>query len=126
MLPWPLPSMAVGSTWDCSPRPAAGAGGASWTVGELTIERLGGLGAFGLPGSRVRSHGVVAFESLSPADKAAVEALFRSGGAPAPANAPDAFRYHKTRQTAAGSETIEVPESMIPPVLLAALKDELL
>ena len=93
-------------------------------MSDLSIERIGGLGGFGLPGSRVRSHGSVAFDSLSQADQAAVEALFKSGGTGA-AGMPDEFRYRIVRTTSAGSETVEAPASAVPAALQNSVKDEL-
>ena len=90
----------------------------------LTVERLGGLAGFGLPGSRIRSRGTLPAASLSASDQAAVEDLFRSrGGGLSPA--PDAFRYRISRETSAGRETVEAPESAVPPALRASVKDEL-
>lgn len=95
-------------------------------MGELTIERVGGMAGFGLPGSRVRSLGRMAFEGLSPADQTAVEALFRSHGQLAAAAAvPDGFRYRITRTAAAGAETVEAPEAAVPAALRDSVKDEL-
>ena len=65
------------------------------------------------------------FEHLSPADQAAVEALFRSGGQSASANAPHEFRYRITRTTATGPQTVEAPEGAVPAALRAIVKDEL-
>jgi hypothetical protein len=93
-------------------------------MGELTIERIGGLAGFGLPGSRIRSRGVLASETLSPADQAAVEALFRSGGRTGAPPVPDGFRYRLTRTTPKGPETIEAPEAAVPAALRDAVKDE--
>lgn len=94
-------------------------------MGELTIERVGGMAGFGLPGSRVRSLGRMAFEGLSPADQTAVEALFRSHGQLAAAAVPDGFRYRITRTAAAGAETVEAPEAAVPAALRDSVKDEL-
>ncbi|HEY2358796.1 MAG TPA: protealysin inhibitor emfourin [Phenylobacterium sp.] len=94
-------------------------------MGDLIVERIGGLGGFGLPGSRLTSRGAMPFEHLSAADQAAVEALFTSGGQPASVNAPHEFRYRITRTTPTGPQTIEAPEAAVPPALRAIVKDEL-
>jgi len=92
----------------------------------LTIERLGGFAGFGGPGSRLRSHGTYSFDKLSPTDQARVEDWFRTGGQSAAApRVPDAFRYRITRTTPNGEETVEVPESAVPPSLRDSVKDEL-
>jgi hypothetical protein len=94
-------------------------------MGDLSIERIGGIGGFGLPGSRLTSRGSLPFESLSPADQATVEALFRSGGQSASSLAPHEFRYRITRTTASGPQTIEAAESQVPPAVRNSVKDEL-
>jgi len=91
---------------------------------RITIERLGGFAGFGLPGSRIKSRGDVALSELSPADRSAVAALFerKDHGGPGP---PDAFRYRLTRQTTQGSETVEVPEHVVPEAIRNRVKDVL-
>ena len=91
---------------------------------RIQIERTGGFAGFGLPGSHVQSRGEMALSELSPADRAALDALFdRKGRADAPM--PDGFRYRLTRQTAAGTQTIEAPESQVPAALKDSVKDVL-
>ena len=91
---------------------------------RIHIERTGGFAGFGLPGSRLQSRGEMALSELSPADRAAVDALFDGkGGAEPPM--PDGFRYRITRQTAAGTQTIEAPESKVPAALKDSVKDVL-
>ena len=91
---------------------------------RIHIERTGGFAGFGLPGSHVHSRGEMALSELSPADRAAIDALFdRKGGADS--HMPDGFRYRITRQTAAGPQTIEVPESKVPAALRESVKDVL-
>ncbi|MEQ1909048.1 MAG: protealysin inhibitor emfourin [Vicinamibacterales bacterium] len=93
-------------------------------MGRIHIERTGGFAGFGLPGSHVQSRGEMALSALSPADRAAVDALFdRKGGAES--SMPDGFRYRITRQTAAGAQTIDVPESKVPAALKDSVKDVL-
>jgi hypothetical protein len=92
----------------------------------LKIERLGGFGGFGSPGSRIRSRGTYPFAKLSQADQARVEDLFRAKehGTSEP-SVPDGFRYRITRATPQGEETIEVPEGAVPADLQSSVKDEL-
>lgn len=95
-------------------------------MGVLKIERLGGLGGFGLPGSRIRSHGTYPFAKLSPADQAKVEELFRTKGEGGMGAAiPDGFRYRITRETSSGPESVEIPETAVPSDLQSSVKDEL-
>lgn len=90
---------------------------------QVTVERLGGFGGFGLPGSHLRSRGWVERAKLSPADRAAVDALFDNPPKGAPS--PDGFTYRLTRQTAKGAQTVEVAEQHVPDALKNSVKDEL-
>lgn len=78
-----------------------------------------------MPGSRIRSRGYFMAQDLSAADQALLREIFLS-----PSEAPtwvrDAFRYHLTRQSDCGPQTVVVAESMVPEVLRDALHDELL
>lgn len=91
---------------------------------HLTIERIGGLGGFGLPGSRLSSRGKLPLSELSDADKSAVERLFKGGGGAPDSNNPHGFRYRITRETDSGPQTIEAPESEVPAALSSVVKDE--
>lgn len=91
----------------------------------LHIEKLGGLANFGGARARIRSLGQLDTAALSSADQRAVEKLFQS---PSPASAPhaaDGFRFRLSRTTAAGTETVEAPESRVPMALAVCVKDEL-
>jgi hypothetical protein len=90
----------------------------------LHVEKLGGLAGFGGSRSRIRSRGRIDSEALSAADQKAVELLFQTGGASEPAKGADYFRFRISRTTAAGTETIEVPESCVPAALASCVKDE--
>lgn len=91
---------------------------------QLTIERIGGLGGFGAPGSRLRSRGTLAVADLSNADKGAVEKLFDRGDSPADSKNPHGFRYRITRETSSGRQTVEAPEAEVPAALSGAVTDE--
>jgi hypothetical protein len=96
-------------------------------MGTLKIERIGGLAGFGLPGSRLRSSGEQTMSALSASDQAAVEALFRDPGRQAgPGQERDAFRYRITRIVNGKKQTVEVPESAVPPALKACVSDKLM
>ena len=86
----------------------------------LDIERIGGPG-FG--GPHLKSRGRHAFLALSPADQAAVTALFQGGDVPADRGAGDVFQYRITRQEAAGPRTVQVPERLVPQALIASVQD---
>jgi hypothetical protein len=77
--------------------------------------------------SHVRSHGQVDDDALSSDDREAIETLFRSKekGRPKASEVRDGFRYKISRATAAGVETVEAPESAVPPILARCVKDEL-
>lgn len=91
---------------------------------QIEVERIGGIGGFGMPGARIRSRGAVDAEKLSAADARVLEALF-SAPPSAPTPMPDAFRYRLTRHTSAGAQTVEVGEGQLPEVVRTAVRDEL-
>jgi len=94
-------------------------------VERLQIERIGGVAGFG--GPHLKSRGELALSDLSPADRQAVEDLFRDPQKAAPAHPgeADAFRYRITRQTAAGAQTIELPGHAVPAALRDSVRDVL-
>jgi hypothetical protein len=94
-------------------------------MGTLKIERVGGLAGFGLPGSKIRSIGEQSISALSPADQAAVEALFQNPP-PQEKQQPDTFRYRITRTVKGKKQTVEVPESAVPMALKACVSDKLI
>jgi len=85
---------------------------------RLTIERRGGL-------ANLTGRGELDADSLSAADRAAVDALFRRRPPLPPAPGADRYVYVVTRVTAVGREKIEVPEHLMPAALANAVKDEL-
>ena len=87
-------------------------------VDRLKIERRGGF--TGLP-----ARGELDTASLSPADLAAVEALFRRKTPPPSSPGADRFTYKVTRQSDGGAQTMDVPEHLLPASLAEAVKDEL-
>ena len=89
----------------------------------LEVERVGGIAGFGAPGSRLQSRGQVDVSTLSAADREVVSSLFSNPGGGA--THPDELRYRLTRWTAAGPQTIEVPEDRVPPAVRSAVHDEL-
>lgn len=94
-------------------------------MGMLNIEKVGGFAGFG-PRSHLRSRGQLLLETLSPDDRAVVERLLASKvaheGNPL---ARDSFAYRITHETPSGSQTIEVPEELVPAALKEAVKDTL-
>ncbi len=92
-------------------------------MGELTIERLGGLAGFG--GANLKSEGKVAIADLPAADVAAVERLFAHGSRPATRGSGDMFRYRISRREDGKLDSIEVPEELVPEALRASVRDTL-
>jgi hypothetical protein len=91
----------------------------------LHVERIGGLANFGGAGAHVKSRGHLDTTTLSPEEQNAVEGLFQSQKKAEASAARDMFRYRISRTTSAGTQTIEVPESVIPTALAQCVKDEL-
>jgi hypothetical protein len=123
-----LLSITDGSRWGYSPLLAQPLPGKADSVVRLQIERIGGLAGFG--GSHLKSRGELALSDLSPADRQAIDDLFSARqkdqkDAPVLPSEADAFRYRITRQTAAGPQTIEVPEKAVPAALRDSVKDVL-
>ena len=95
------------------------------TDDRLTIQRLGGLGGFSLPGSHIKSGGELALSRLSPADAKALDALFDRNVRAAAAVKPDGFTYRLTRTLGGSAKTIDVPEDQVPMSVRNAVKDTL-
>jgi hypothetical protein len=94
---------------------------------SVEVERFGGLGGFGLPGSRVRSRGVL--RKLNAADREQLELLFtskpsRQGAA---ASSGDQFRYQLTlrRQDGSAAGQIELSEDAVPDLVRDCVREEL-
>ena len=92
---------------------------------RLTIERIGGLAGFGAVGGHLRSRGEVALSTLSDDDRRAIEALFKAREACAAEPVRDGFEYRICRVGASGTDSITVPESMVPWSIVACVRDEL-
>jgi len=94
-------------------------------MGIVKIERIGGLGGFG--GPHLKSRGECSFDDLSAADQAAVETLLagarKTRGLPDNEQMRDGFSYRISSQTATGTTTVVVPESMVPAALVSCVKD---
>jgi hypothetical protein len=92
-------------------------------MSHLQFERRGGFGGFG--GPHLKSRGELALADLSPADRRAIDDLFRDPQKAKPTHPgeADAFCYRITRPTAAGPQTIYVPETAVPVVVRRSAKD---
>ncbi|HEX9473225.1 MAG TPA: protealysin inhibitor emfourin [Steroidobacteraceae bacterium] len=95
-------------------------------MGILKVEKLGGFAGYGNPGSRIRSQGEIAVESLSEADRQSVTRLFKSRQNSPPSVIRDGYRYRLSHATAIGTEMVEVAEDAVPQSIRACAKDELL
>jgi len=97
---------------------------------RIQVERFGGFGGFGLPGSRVRSLGQVDLSTLDPADRATVERLLSARRPPRAGAGADRFVYRLTPLQADGQAAaapgVEVPEEALPAAVAACVRDELL
>jgi hypothetical protein len=122
-----LTPMAQGQPWDCASLPAERLAREVQGGDRLRIERLGGHDRAGFPDSHVESRGSLTLSKLSPADREAIEDLFNHPEKMkrAPAGAADFEVYCITRQTAAGSQTIEVPFNAAPAVVKENVTDTL-
>lgn len=93
--------------------------------GRIDVERLGGLAGYGMPGSRIRSRGHILAKDLSLADQSALRTLFIQ-----PAEAPswmrDGFRYHLTRQSDCGPQTVVAIEATVPEIIRECVRDEII
>jgi hypothetical protein len=120
-----LPSIRAGSTWGYIPLQAQPLPRKVESMDRLQIERIGGIVGFG--GPHLKSRGEVALSDLSPADRQAVESLFANPQRAMPGHPgeADAFRYRITRQTATGTQTIEVPGNAVPAALRDSVRDVL-
>lgn len=94
------------------------------TSEKIEVERLGGLVGYGLPGGHLRSRGCIMLSALSPADQAAMNTLFQRPDT-VPKWERDAFRYHLTRQTDCGPQTVVVSGSVVPTTVQGCVRDEL-
>ena len=94
---------------------------------DIVIERIGGLGGFGLPGAHVESKGAVATSALSPATQARVDVLFTTYGKSkaAQAKGADGFSYKLSRTSVNGNQVITVPEAEVPAELRDSVTDRL-
>lgn len=94
---------------------------------NILVERVGGLGGFGLGRSRIESKGEVAPSALNAATQARVDGLFKTygKGKTVSAKVPDGFSYKISRTTANGVQVITVPESEVPAALRDCVTDRL-
>lgn len=89
---------------------------------QIKVERVGGFAGFG--GAHLKSRGELATTELSPADLAALDALFQDETHAGAAN-PDGFVYRITRDVGGSERTIEVPEHKVPEAVKNSVKDTL-
>jgi len=91
---------------------------------QLKVERIGGFGGFGLPGSHLKSMGNISIADLPPDDLHQINRLFQGN---IHLNAPktDGFRYRITMWIGDTLKTIEVPEENVPVSIRNSVKDTL-
>lgn len=91
---------------------------------RLKIERIGGFGGFGLPGSHLKSGADMALSELAVGELQALEALFQ-GHAHLDAPKTDGFIYRITRKIDGKLQTIEISEEHAPVSIRNSVKDTL-
>lgn len=95
-------------------------------MNKLTIERKGGIGGFGLANSPVKSGGELDLSTLSAAQSAHIEELFRNPAAhQGTGRVSDSFRYRLTRTKQGKQESVDVDESAIPEWISKVVRDRL-
>lgn len=93
---------------------------------QLSVERIGGLGGFGLPGSHLKSRGQISSGALSQEDAHKLEALFEGKlSINSESKVADGFRYRITRKTGSDLKTIELSEEQTPIAIRDCVKDSL-
>lgn len=90
---------------------------------KLSIERIGGVAAFGV--GHLKSSGELDWAELSADDQAAVEALFARKKKPKRDSSTPEERYLITRQTAKGEQTVVATFTDTPAALKSAVKDQI-
>ena len=96
---------------------------AGW--GRIEVERLGGLAGYGIAGSRIRSRGHILAMDLTPVEQSALRTLFIEP-CEGPARIRDGFRYQLTRQSDCGPQTVIAAEAVVPDVIRACVRDEII
>jgi len=91
---------------------------------QLKVERVGGFGGFGLPGSHLKSKGDVSISELPHDDLRVMDSLFQ-GGVHSGTPKTDGFIYRITRKIGDHLKTIEVPEEHVPMSIRNCVKDTL-
>jgi CRISPR/Cas system CMR-associated protein Cmr1 (group 7 of RAMP superfamily) len=94
------------------------------TVAILHVEKLGGLANFGGIHARIRSCGQFDIAALSAADQQVVDSLFNLPDESKVSKVADGFRFRISRATVTGTETVEIPEELVPAALVSCVKDE--
>ena len=133
-----LTAVGMLSVSELAPAPLAQAGGAALGPAQgdasmLEIERLGGFAGFGT--GALRSKGRCRWADLSPDQQATVEGFFAAGtvaldeharrtGDKKPGEA-DTFTYRITRQRDGRTETVDVPDPLMPAPLRECVRDTL-
>ena len=93
---------------------------------KLTIERKGGIGGFGLANSPVKSGGELDLSTLSAAQRAHIEDLFRNPAAhQGSGRVSHPFRYCLSRAKGGKEQSVEVDESAVPEWLSRFVSDRL-
>lgn len=93
---------------------------------QLSVERIGGLGGFGLASSHLKSKGQISSSELSREDAHKLQALFEGKlSISSELEVVDGFRYRITRKTESNLKTIELSEEQTPVAIKNCVKDTL-
>jgi len=91
---------------------------------KLSIERIGGVAAFGV--GHLKSTGELDWAELSAEDQAAIDALFARKKKPRRDSTTPEERYLITRQTPKGEQTVVATFTDTPAAIKSAVKDQLI
>lgn len=92
----------------------------------LSVERIGGLGGFGLPGSHLKSKGQISINDLSQDDARKLDGYFEGTlSTHSGSKVADGFRYRITKKIGNDLKTIELPEALTPIAIRDCVTDSL-
>lgn len=93
---------------------------------QLSVERIGGLGGFGLPGSHLKSKGEISTNALSQEELRKLDAYFEGTlSTKSSSKTADGFKYRITKKVGADLKTIELSEELTPALIRNCVKDTL-
>ena len=85
---------------------------------RFIIERRGGIAG-------LKGRGSIAADELDQNDRETLKNLFKGGKRLPKDEGADRYTYTVTRESQAGRQTVEVPETLMPRALTRIVKDQL-